>query len=131
MNYIDRLKISINGSKDLFLYTKSDILAKGYNRIVIGKRGPYIEFEKQNFISFSKLKIPESEEWRLINKNVFYIEYRTEMDYVKVYFQKRIVNYADYKIGKFYISPFDLFIDKSEVIIEKRKGEKVWKMSCK
>jgi hypothetical protein len=118
MNYIERLKIPINGNNDLIFYTKSNImLAKGYIRIVIGERGPYIEFERKNFIDFSKLQIPESQKWRLKNNNSFYIEYRSK-DYVKIYFQKRVVNYADYKIGKFYISPFDLYINNKEHIID-------------
>ena len=122
MKIIDRLNISIVGNKDLLFYTKSGILAKGYNRVVLGERGPYIEFEKNNFIDFSKLVIPESEKYRLKSKVVFYIEYRTELDYVKVYFQKRVVDYADYKIGKFYISPFDLFINEKDFIIKKKNG---------
>ena len=42
---------------------------------------------------------------------------------VKVYDQKRTVEYADYKVGLFYISPFDLFVEGEAVItkMEKKK----------
>jgi hypothetical protein len=43
---------------------------------------------------------------------------------VKVYGQKRTVDYADYKVGLFYISPFDLFVEGEPVItkVEKRRS---------
>lgn len=57
----------------------------------------------------TKCHIPKDQEWRLTNKNVYYTEYRTNDDSnVKIYHQTKTVNYADYKIGKYYISPFDL-----------------------
>ena len=42
---------------------------------------------------------------------------------VKVYEQKRTVDYADYKVGLFYISPFDLFVE-GEAVITKRENKK-------
>ena len=53
------------------------------------------------------------------------MEWRTkDQSNVKVYEQKRSVDYADYKVGLFYISPFDLFIEGEAVItkLEKRKS---------
>jgi hypothetical protein len=46
---------------------------------------------------------------------------------VKVYDQKRSVDYADYKVGLFYISPFDLFVEGEAVIteLEKKKSRSV------
>ena len=43
---------------------------------------------------------------------------------MKVYDQKRTVEYADYKVGLFYISPFDLFVEREPVIskLEKKKS---------
>ena len=37
---------------------------------------------------------------------------------VKIYDQKRIVDYADYRVGLIYISPFDLF-GQGEAVITK------------
>jgi len=45
---------------------------------------------------------------------------------VKVYDQKRAVDYADYKVGLIYISPFDLFVEGGPVITmldSKRKSD--------
>ena len=121
MDYRERLKISCDGNLSTEFFTKSGIkIAQGYNRIVIGGRGPYIEFE-QSQIDFSKFKIPEKEFYRITNNNVFYLEYRTEdNDYVKLYLQKKLVDYADYKIDFCYISPFDIFTENG-IIIEKIK----------
>jgi hypothetical protein len=40
---------------------------------------------------------------------------------VKVYEQKKIVDCADYKVGLFYISPFDLFVEGGPVITKLAK----------
>ena len=53
------------------------------------------------------------------------MEWRTkDQSNVKVYDQKRTVEYADYKVGLFYISPFDLFVEGEQVIakLEKKKS---------
>jgi hypothetical protein len=42
---------------------------------------------------------------------------------VKVYDQKRSVDYADYKVGLYYISPFDLFVEGEAVITKLEKKE--------
>jgi hypothetical protein len=39
------------------------------------------------------------------------------MDNVMLYFQKRTVAYADYKVGLCYISPFDLLRDELQPVI--------------
>jgi hypothetical protein len=43
---------------------------------------------------------------------------------VKVYDQKKIVDYADYKVGLFYISAFDLFVDGEPVITKLGRSRK-------
>jgi len=83
----------------------------GFVRLVIGKRGPYIEFNKEHLIPAS-LYMPDECKWRIASTRkgyAYYLEYRTRKDYVKIYYQRRLVTYADYKIGKFYISPDDLY----------------------
>lgn len=86
-------------------------LANGYNRVVIGERGPYVEFQHDH-LYMTNLFVPEKEQWRLdpTNSKIYYHEYRSIDDaYVKVYYQLKTVAYADYKIGLYYISPFDLY----------------------
>jgi hypothetical protein len=43
---------------------------------------------------------------------------------VKVYDQKRTVEYADYRVGLIYVDPLDLFVEGEPVItkLEKRKS---------
>lgn len=95
------------------LYTYSGLfLLRGYERIVIGKRGPYVEC-KSNQIKMNVIEVPENQHWRFYNKNAFYLEYRTNDEaYVKLYKQLKEVDYADYQIGYWYISPFDLWYFK-------------------
>lgn len=114
--YEERLKVPI-GKTTLDLFTKSGLkVATGYERIVIGGRGPYIEFSDEQVLQ-ENIMVPEDQRWRFTNLNSYYNEYRTVQDNVKIYHQKKTVDYADYKIGMWYISPFDLKME-SGVLIE-------------
>lgn len=122
-NYIQRLQIPIFGDFDTIFKTKNNTLvAKGYQCIVIGGRGPYIEFSPEQIFR-ENVYIPENELKRIKNNIYYYIEYRTkDKAHVKIYFQKRVVDYADYKVGMFYVSPFDLLAN--DKIIIKKLNEK-------
>ena len=111
-SFIKRLRIPLHEVYKLNLYSKvGTLLASGYHRIVIGGRGPYVEFKESNIFK-ENFEIPKEEEYRLTNGISYYIEYRSKDEsYVKLYHQKRKVAYADYKIGLYYISPYDLFMD--------------------
>lgn len=75
---------------------------------MIGQRGPYVEF-KVDQIYWNAFEIPIDKYWKIESDQVDYLEYRSYLDNVKLYYQKRTVNYADYKIDMCYISPFELF----------------------
>ena len=126
----DRQKVEIEtgilekGNQTQQFYSASgELIAEGYNRIVYGDHGPYIEFRSENikcelFRKFNQPAKPDSYyEW-LKPKND---------DSVKVYYQLKTVEnlknpppggfkgnrpegYADYQIGFIYISPWDLVI---------------------
>lgn len=123
-DYKERLLIKIDGDNYTKFSTKSKTcIATGYNRIVIGKRGPYIEFSDNN-INKDLIIIPESGIWRIYSDLAYYIEYRTlDESNVKIYFQKKEVDYADYRIGYYYISPFDLKTDFFENLIVPLKSK--------
>ena len=127
--YENRLAIPITGLSEILFYTKNskNSLAVGYSRIVICDRGPYIEFERFN-INFETVSIPKDKEWKLTKKYidvVDYIEYRTQVDNVKIYDQKKTVDYADYEIGKFYIDPCDLYLMNGiRILVPKREKKK-------
>lgn len=107
--------IPLQNNDELFnFYSKDNLhLATSYERIVIGKRGPYVEFKNTQII-WDNFIIPFQEQWRLYDEtnSSYYDEYRSiDKSYVKLYLQKKLVTYADYKIGLCYISPFDLYLE--------------------
>lgn len=114
----DRLLINVEHGADLKFYSQGGLyLAFGYLRVVIGKRGPYVEFSR-NQIMWENFIVPEHEKYRLTNSVVYYDEYRSkDPAFVKLYLQKRTVAYADYKVGLCYISPFDLLRDEMQPVI--------------
>lgn len=102
--------ISLAGNENTKFYARDGLfVAKGYERIVIGKRGAYLEFSPDQ-IDESNIYIPDSEAYRINNDKVYYVEYRTKINDVMVYFQKQTVKYANYKIGFYYIAPKDLYL---------------------
>ena len=93
----------------MFLYKFTDNLpiktlsglsvATNYTRIVYGGRGAYVEFSLSQIVQQS-LHTTDI-------KHYYYVELRT-LDGVMVYLQKHRVNYADYLLSMYYISPMFL-----------------------
>ena len=89
---------------------KGTIIADGYDRIVVGDYGAFIEFGKdrlgQDTVPFV---ITPGQEYRVhderYSRNVKYV-WMTVPDgsNIKIYLQKKRVSYADYKPGKYYVS---------------------------
>ena len=94
--------LSISGGGKLFTMNGT-LLCDNYDRIVIGDYGAFIEFSKPA----SKLVIEKGQEYRLTEqyKNVKY-NWVTINDgsHIKIYHQRKTVTYADYLVGKFYVS---------------------------
>jgi len=95
----------------LRVFTKNGLqLSRNYERIVHGGRGDYIEIADKDIIH-DNIYIPEDARWRLFNDKVYYLEYRSEdVSNIMIYFQRMLVNYADYKIGYYYVDPEDVVI---------------------
>ena len=108
-----------HGVPTMGLYTRmGEMISIGYERVVFGKRGPYVEFDKYQ-IQEKKMYIPTDQLYRLSDPKVFYVEFRSiDQTNTKIYYQLRNVAYADYKIGYFYISPFDLQKSNGEPCIK-------------
>jgi len=82
------------------------LLAHHYERIVIGDRGPYIEFQE---ILLENTYVPKTELWRFYSSSAYYLELRSrDNSNIKIYGQLKRVDYADYLPGFYYISPYDL-----------------------
>ena len=79
------------------------LFATKYNRVVHGQRGDYIELEKEHIVPELKSKFGN----KLDGTYDFYYLWLYPIDKpeYKVYYQLKTVKYADYKIGKYYISP--------------------------
>lgn len=81
-------------------------VATKMTRIVEGARGAYMEIHRDDIIK-EELHIPEEQKWRVtpnwINK-IYYVWYETR-DGAKFYYQQKLVNYADYLIGYYYVDP--------------------------
>jgi hypothetical protein len=114
-DYRARLKLPAEaidqGSPDMPLLTRSGLLvAAGFTRIVIGGRGPYVEFTDEQIV-------PQAFHW--VRTGAFYSEYRTnDVENVKAYYQHGRVDYADYRPGLWYVSPFDLAFEGGGTLID-------------
>lgn len=118
--YIERLNIPVEGSDGITFFTCSGlVIAEGYERVVIGDRGPYIEFSDRQIVK-GNIQVPDDQLWRLEpwRDKIYYHEYRSKCpSNVKLYYQVRKVAYTDYREGLWYVSPFDLSSEQFEVLI--------------
>lgn len=105
--YLD--KIGLDSNKPI--YSKNDVLiANGFDRIVIGDYGAYIEFTKEQS-NYKNFIVEPGQEYRLTpryNNTIKYEWYTTKKLDCKLYWQLRPVVYADYKPQRYYISPFEV-----------------------
>ena len=113
-----------SGNPVSLFYSKAGILlAKGHIRMVYGDHGPYIEFLPANMVRSS---------WKTIRRGVGWYDECQPKDgsYCKLYVQTKSVHmlkkppkganscynnrydidegYADYRVGRLYINPFEL-----------------------
>lgn len=88
------------------LYNKEGTkICHKYDRIVIGDYGAFVEFSNEE-ACFINYIIEMGEEYRLDGiYNVKYHWYTTiDNTHIKLYYQVGTVSYADYKVGKWYVS---------------------------
>jgi len=105
---LDKKKISIskNEFKQIFIISDSELFLAKWDRIVIGDHGPYIEANYSD--SRLQLIVKPGKEYRTKFKHAKY-DWLCPIynEDIKVYLQKGKVKYADYKVGKIYVSPYD------------------------
>lgn len=111
--YLQRLPpIKLDGDTIDLRTNKGTLIATGYDRIVVGDYGAYIEIDKSQMVR-EHVRCKPGQEFRYrspqFKERVKYYWYTaTDDSDVKIYYQQRGVTYADYKPGKFYISPDEL-----------------------
>lgn len=90
-----------------FFSPQGALLASGFTRVVIGDYGAFVEFAPEH-IQMHNIRL----RWNtVVDKPVKYIWWEpTDGSNVKLYEQKDIVAYADYKIGYWYVAPAEVFI---------------------
>lgn len=97
------------------IFTKTDSqVAKRYDRIVIGDYGAFIEFSSSDSLKFDYI-VEKGQEYRIIDpkykNNVKYDWYTIDDgSHIKIYHQKKTVTYADYEVGKYYVSVHEVKI---------------------
>ena len=116
-------------------FNNSQLIATNYNRIVYGDHGPYIEFNADQ-INWDSFPNTQSKGDSVAYYDEFYAKDDNQQNkekMVKLYAQRKTVHdqpnpppgkystnhnrdegYADYKIGLYYISPDDLWIDTND-----------------
>jgi hypothetical protein len=115
--YLDNLpeQLNINGDINFKIHSiKDTLISNGYNRIVIGDYGAFIEFDKSQVIK-SNLKVKAGQEYRISDpKYSEHVKYYwltpKDNSNMKVYYQKKTVSYADYLAECFYVSPYEILL---------------------
>lgn len=104
--------VPVSGNPSFPLFTSSRLhVARGFCRVVIGGRGPYVEFNDAQVVveSLNPVEVV----------HYYYDEWRSaDQSKLKFYRQKYRVDYADYKPGMWYATPFELFDSHGVVLIE-------------
>lgn len=102
---------SLNGDNVPLFSPGGLMLCNRYNRIVIGDYGAFVEILPEDIIH-ENIKVKKGQEYRdfdeRYSKRVKY-SWLTANDNsdIKIYFQKKKVDYADYVPGRYYISPYE------------------------
>jgi hypothetical protein len=115
------MNITVNGK----------VIANNYHRVVIGGQGPYIELSKEHFTV--PLHCAPDQEYRGKGKYAHckYLWLMPEgMPHIKVYHQRRLVDYADYKVGMYYISPDQVEFDSPAICQWTTGPGKLGKIGC-
>jgi hypothetical protein len=130
------MNLSEEGNQEtVFLTNKDNVLCTGYERILFGDHGPYVEFNVYQV---------NIDNWFAKRTGIGYYDkfYPRDESNILMYGQRRTVSnlpnppkgkrsfrgnrdegYADYKVGMFYISPWEkqLKIVRSGVVINNQK----------
>lgn len=98
--------LNINGGGPLFTLNGS-LICQSYDRVVIGDYGAYVEFTTPG----CQFVVEKGQEYRYQDKykncKYFWLTVPDE-SHIKIYKQRHTVSYADYLVGKFYVSVYEV-----------------------
>lgn len=111
--YLDNIptELNVDGGVDTLFTLNGSPICDGYDRIVIGDYGAFIEFSTSPYSFIVK----PGQEYRIdderYSKNVKYhwLTINDDSD-VKIYHQMRTVAYADYLPDKYYVSVHEVLV---------------------
>lgn len=110
--------LPLTGSQISIYTADGDLICSGYDRIVIGDYGAFIEYS-ENQANVDAYEIEPGQEYRVRDPRYMYnVKYNwltIPGSDIKIYQQKKTVKYADYKVGKYYISPHEDIIFGYEI----------------
>lgn len=91
---------------------EGNLICNGYERIVIGDYGAFIEFSEKQ-AARENFMIAPGQEYRVQEErfamHIKYVWLTTKQGRrIKIYHQKKTVPYADYRVGMYYVSPFEV-----------------------
>ena len=107
--------LNVSGSATPLYTLNGTQICNGYDRIVIGDYGAFIEFSQEHIAS--NFAVKKGQEYRINDEkyknNVKYIWLTiNDKSDIKIYFQKKKVLYADYKPKKYYVSVHEVLDSK-------------------
>ena len=106
--YAEQVRVPLDGKAIRLANELGTTISTGYNRIVIGDYGPYIEMTPEQI----QLQSIEQRWPGKPNREVKYIWMQTrDNEKTKVYWQQNTVPYADYKPGMYYVDPRVVFFN--------------------
>jgi len=108
--------IPTEGSDREFFTRSGTLIGRGYNRVVVGDYGAYVEFTHEQ-INKSAIIDKFSRGNPKPYQKYWWME-SFDIDSIKIYEQIKTVKYADYKPGMFYISPVDLYDNKGNKLYD-------------
>lgn len=118
--------LNVNGD-NIDIYTKDGtLIASGYDRIVIGDYGAFLEIPLIKFYKNSS-KCKTGQEYRIKNEDFrkrvkyFWLTAVDKSD-IKIYFQQKTVVYADYKPKFIYICPFEVKTELTKIVAYKKSN---------
>lgn len=105
--------LKLDGDLEFKIFSnEGTLISNGYNRIVIGDYGAFIEFDNEQVVK-ENIKVKSGQEYRIYdekycdNVKYFWLTAKDNSD-IKIYYQQKTVTYADYIPNVYYISPYEI-----------------------